>query len=229
MENIIQLKNIEKSYKLKKLAVPVLFEINLDINRGDMIAIVGPSGSGKSTLMNIIGLLDRPTKGEYFLEGEKLTLNMSDRKLAKIRAGKIGFVFQSFNLLPKQTTLENVLLPTAYAKRAPTAKKYALDLIEKVGLSHRTYHKPTEMSGGEKQRIAIARALINHPEIILADEPTGNLDSKSGIQILEILNKLNQEGKTILIITHNEKIAHQCQKIIRLFDGRIVEGVQDDK
>ncbi len=228
MNNIIQLNSIKKTYKLKKLEVPVLHGIDFIVQPGEMVAIVGPSGSGKSTLMNIIGLLDRPTEGEYLLDGELLTLNMSDRKLAKIRAEKIGFIFQSFNLLPKQTALENVMLPASYIKQDGTTKKTALELLKKVGLDHRVNHKPTEMSGGEKQRIAIARALINNPDVILADEPTGNLDSKSGRQIMEILKKLNDEGKTILIITHDEKIANQCQKTIHIFDGEVVEGEKND-
>lgn len=229
MKNIIQLKNVKKTYVLDKTEVPVLHNIDLEIGSGEMIAIIGPSGSGKSTLMNIIGLLDRPTSGEYFLEGEKLTLNMSDAKLAQIRATKIGFVFQSFNLLPKQTALDNVLLPTFYVKQTAKTKTNALDLLVKVGLGHRINHKPTEMSGGEKQRIAIARALVNNPDVILADEPTGNLDSKSGLAIMEILKKLNAEGKTILIITHDERIANQCQRTIRIFDGEIIEGESNEK
>jgi len=220
MKNIIELKNLAKTYQLKNLEVPVLHDINLEIKSGEMIAIIGPSGSGKSTLMNIIGLLDRPTSGEFKLKGETITLNMPDKKLAGIRAKTIGFIFQSFNLLPKQSSLANVLLPTAYLKQK-NANNKALELLKKVGLSHRLNHKPTEMSGGEKQRIAIARALINDPEIILADEPTGNLDSKSGQQIIDILKDLNKEGKTIIIITHDEKIAKQCMRTIRLFDGKI--------
>lgn len=227
MSEIIKLKNISKSYQLKSLEVPVLHHINLEIKSGEMIAIVGPSGSGKSTLMNIIGLLDRPTSGEYQLKNEEISLNLPDQKLALIRAKMIGFVFQSFNLLPKKDALSNVLLPTSYLKtKDKNHKKKALELLNKVGLSHRTNHKPTEMSGGEKQRIAIARALVNDPEIILADEPTGNLDSKSGQQVINILKSLNSEGKTVLIITHDEKIAHQCQRVIRIFDGR-VEGKDD--
>lgn len=223
MENIIELKNVSKIYQLKNLEVPVLHQINVEIKHGEMIAIVGPSGSGKSTLMNIIGLLDRPTKGEYRLKGENITLNLPDKKLAKIRACTIGFIFQSFNLLPKQSSLANVLLPTSYLKQKNSAAT-ALSLLKKVGLEHRLNHKPTEMSGGEKQRIAIARALVNDPELILADEPTGNLDSKSGQQIMEILKTLNSEGKTILIITHDEKIAKQCGRTIHLFDGKISGG-----
>ena len=229
MENIIELKEVSKNYRLKNLDVPVLHDINLQVAAGEMIAIVGPSGSGKSTLMNIVGLLDRPTSGEFILKGEKITLNMPDKKLAKIRAKTIGFVFQSFNLLPKQDALDNVLLPASYLKsRGISPKKNATELLKKVGLEHRISHRPTEMSGGEKQRIAIARALINNPEIILADEPTGNLDSKSGQQVIDILKSLNDEGKTVLVITHDERIAGQCGRTIRLFDGKIV-GEKNDK
>lgn len=224
MQNIIELKKVNKTYRLNKLEVPVLHDIDLQISSGDMVAIVGPSGSGKSTLMNIIGLLDRPSSGEFWLKGEKITLNMPDKKLAVIRAKTIGFVFQSFNLLPKQNAINNVMLPASYIKkRGSSPKKQAEALLKKVGLEHRLAHRPTEMSGGEKQRIAIARALINNPEIILADEPTGNLDSKSGQQVIDILKTLHQEGKTVLIITHDEKVASQCQRTIRLFDGKVVE------
>ena len=223
MDNIIELKNISKSYRLKNMEVKVLRDINLGIKKGEMVAIVGPSGSGKSTIMNIVGLLDRPTAGQYFLQGEEIKLDMPDKKLAKIRAKTIGFVFQSFNLLPKQDALSNVVLPTSYIKSSSkSAKKSALSLLKKVGLDHRVFHKPTEMSGGEKQRIAIARALVNDPELILADEPTGNLDSKSGQQIIEILKQLNSEGRTVMIITHDDKIAKQCNRTIKLFDGRIL-------
>lgn len=224
MKNIIELKKVDKTYLLNRLEVPVLHDINLKIASGELIALVGPSGSGKSTLMNIIGLLDRPSSGDYFLEEEKITLNMPDQKLAKIRAGKIGFIFQSFNLLPKETALENVLLPANYKKQQSNARTRAMELLKKVGLEHRINHRPPEISGGEKQRIAIARALINDPEIILADEPTGNLDSKSGHQIIDILKQLNAEGKTIIIITHDERIADKCKKTIRIFDGRITGG-----
>lgn len=220
---IIKFSNIEKIYQLKGLEIKVLSNINLEIKKGDLIAIVGPSGSGKSTLMNIIGLLDRPTKGDYLLENEKITLNMSDKKLAKIRAEKIGFVFQSFNLLPKETAFGNVMMPSIYDSQNNAAKR-ARRLLREVGLEERCDHKPNELSGGENQRVAIARSLINDPEIILADEPTGNLDSKSGKQVIEILKKLNKEGKTIIIITHDEKIAEGCPRIIRLFDGKIQGG-----
>lgn len=220
----IELKNINKIYTPGKLKVPALVDINLAIEKGDLLAIVGPSGSGKSTLMNIIGLLDHATKGELLIAGQPLDLKMPDRKLAGLRSKKIGFVFQTFNLLPRLTALQNVLLPTAYAKpQIPDRKNKAIELLKKVGLADRSMHKPTELSGGEKQRVAIARALINDPEIILADEPTGNLDSKSGQEIINILKDLNSEGKTVLIITHDEKIAKQCDKTIKIFDGKITE------
>ncbi len=221
MNNIIELKKIFKAYKLGKMEVPVLFEINLEIKKGDMLAIMGPSGSGKSTLMNIIGLLDRPSSGELVLGGNPITLSMSDRKLAKLRNQKIGFVFQTFNLLSKVSAMSNVLMPTIYNPKKINYTERAIHLLKEVGLEKRINHKPTELSGGEKQRVAIARALINDPEIILADEPTGNLDSKSGEAILEILAKLHKKGKTVIVITHDAKIAKLCQKIIHIFDGKI--------
>jgi len=225
MKNIIEFKKISKTYQLKNLKVPVLHDIDMQIEPGEMVALIGPSGSGKSTIMNIIGLLDRPTSGKYYLQGEEITLDMPDKKLAVTRARTIGFVFQSFNLLSKQNALSNVSLPTSYSSTSEKASRIsASSLLKKVGLEHRIYHKPTEMSGGEKQRVAIARALVNNPDIILADEPTGNLDSFSGQQIMDILIKLNKEGKTILIITHDEKLAKQCKRTIHLFDGRIKEG-----
>ncbi len=173
--------------------------------------------------MNIIGLLDRPTSGELIIAGKRITLNMSDKMLATLRSDSIGFVFQTFNLLPKLTALSNVLVPTAYSKKVKT-KRYdrARELLEKVGLSAREKHRPTELSGGENQRVAIARALINDPDIVLADEPTGNLDSKSGEGIIKILEDLNNEGKTVIIITHDEKIAKKSRRIIEILDGRIV-------
>lgn len=223
--NIIELENVSKTYKTGNIEVPALKNIDLSIEKGDLIAIVGPSGSGKSTLMNIIGLLDRPTGGVYKIDNDPLTLSMSDNKLSSLRAEKIGFIFQSFELLPKLTALKNVLLPLAYAKQNKARRREnALKILEKVGLGKRLHHKPTELSGGEKQRVAIARALLNDPDIILADEPTGNLDSKSGSQIMEILQNLNKEGKTILVITHDEKIAAICHRKIYLFDGEITKG-----
>ncbi len=219
----IELKKIAKTYSTGKLVVPVLSGIDLSIDEGEIVSIMGPSGSGKSTLMNIIGLLDRPTSGELIIAGKRITLNMSDKMLATLRSDSIGFVFQTFNLLPKLTALSNVLVPTAYSKKVKT-KRYdrARELLEKVGLSAREKHRPTELSGGENQRVAIARALINDPDIVLADEPTGNLDSKSGEGIIKILEDLNNEGKTVIIITHDEKIAKKSRRIIEILDGRIV-------
>ncbi len=223
--NIIELKNVDKIYKNGPLMVPALLDINLAIKKGDMVAIMGPSGSGKSTLMNIIGLLDRPSAGELKIDNEPIDLSMSDNKLARFRGKKIGFVFQTFNLLPRLSALENVLVPTTYQKgKRGQVREKALNLLNQVGLKERARHKPSELSGGERQRVAIARALVNDPEIILADEPTGNLDSKSGGEILEILKSLHREGKTIIIITHDEHVAKQCKAIIHLFDGRLERG-----
>lgn len=222
MPKIVELKNVSKTYKSGKLEVPVLHNINIQIEKGEMVAIMGPSGSGKSTLMNIIGLLDRPTEGQLKIDGENIDLSMSDAKLARLRSKKVGFVFQTFNLLPKLTALKNVLVPSTYVGGdKKEEQKKALDLLGQVGLEKRIKHNPTELSGGERQRVAIARALMNDPEIILADEPTGNLDSKSGEEILNILKDLNKQGKTLLIITHDENIAKHCQRIIHIKDGRI--------
>lgn len=221
----IEMKQVQKIYQTGKLMVPVLLGIDMSIEKGEMVAIMGPSGSGKSTLMNVIGLLDRPTQGELFLDDAAIDLSMSDSKLAKLRSQKIGFVFQSFNLLPKMTALSNVLLPTIYTKgnRREQAKR-AKRLLELVGLGERIDHRPTELSGGEKQRVAIARALINDPEIILADEPTGNLDSKSGKEVMDVLKQLHQKGKTVIIITHDQAVADLCQRIIRIKDGKVEGG-----
>jgi putative ABC transport system ATP-binding protein len=221
--SLIKLTNVSKEYSLNhKNAEQVLKNINLEINSREMVAICGPSGSGKSTLMHIIGLLDRPSTGEIQIAGEPITLSMSDKKLATLRNQKIGFVFQTFNLLPRLSALENVMLPTIYDKRdKPYAFCRALSLLKKVGLGNRLKHKPTALSGGERQRVAIARALINDPDIILADEPTGNLDSVTGGQIMEILKDLNKNGKTLIIVTHDDKIASLCQRVIRILDGQI--------
>lgn len=221
----ITLTNLEKIYATGELTVPVLRSINLKIHSGELIAIMGPSGSGKSTLMNIIGLLDRPTKGEVQIAGQTISLDMSDTTLAHMRSDKIGFVFQSFQLLPRLTALENVLLPTLYRKegRADRVKR-AQELLARLGLAERGNHHPTEMSGGERQRIAIARALMNNPEIILADEPTGNLDSKAGNQVMDVLEDLAKEGKTVVVITHDKAIAERCQRTVHIFDGTITQG-----
>lgn len=218
----IELKNIDKVYQTGKLKVKAVCGVSLKIQKGSITAIMGPSGSGKSTLMHIIGLLDRPTRGDLFIEGEKIDMKMPDRKLARLRLKKIGFIFQQFNLLSRATALSNVLMPTSYSSVSKKiAQKRANDLLKKVGLSDRQKHKPSELSGGEMQRVAIARALINDPEIVLADEPTGNLDSKSGQEIMKILLNLNKEGKTIVIITHDQKIADYAQKTIHILDGKI--------
>lgn len=219
---MVILKNVDKVYYTGDITVNALKNISLTIEDGELIAITGPSGSGKSTLMNLIGLLDRPSSGSLSLAGQEVTLNMSDKRLARMRSHNIGFVFQSFHLLPRLSALDNVLLPTIYSNK-PDSTARAESLLERVGLEDRMSHRPNELSGGEKQRVAIARALINDPEIILADEPTGNLDSKSGEAILRILHELHENGKTIIVVTHDNAIAKQTQRNIRLFDGEILE------
>lgn len=222
MQHIIQVKNLTKIFK-EGVEIKALDGIDLEIKSGEMVAIMGPSGSGKSTLMNIIGLLDRPTAGEVIIDNENVSLKMSDKKQALFRSKKIGFVFQTFNLLPKISAIQNVILPTSYIKeKKELSKKKAEKLLTEVGLKKRINQKPPKLSGGEKQRVAIARALINDPEIILADEPTGNLDSKSGQEIISILKNLNKKGKTIVVITHDEKIAKQCERVVKLLDGKLL-------
>ncbi|NQU99703.1 MAG: ABC transporter ATP-binding protein [Parcubacteria group bacterium] len=221
--SLIKLKNIKKTYDLGKLKVEALRDVSLEVKSGDFIALMGPSGSGKTTLMNLIGLLDTPTNGSYLLSKEKVD-KKSARELARIRNNKIGFVFQLFNLLSRHSALENVMLPLSYNKKKinyKDRKGRAEKVLKEVGLSHRIKHKTNELSGGEQQRIAIARALINNPSIILADEPTGNLDTKKGLEIMEILKILNKSGKTIIMVTHEEEIAEYAKKIIRLKDGLI--------
>ncbi|MGB9824790.1 MAG: ABC transporter ATP-binding protein [Candidatus Hydrothermia bacterium] len=220
---IIELKEIKKTYFLDHVPVEVLRGIDLEIEEGSYISIMGPSGSGKSTLMHIMGCLDTPTSGTYFLEGVPVH-TLDDVKLAEIRRKKIGFVFQNFNLLPRITALENVELPMIYAKIPPKERKErAKFLLERVGIGHRILHRPTELSGGERQRVAIARALANNPKIILADEPTGNLDSNSAREILNIFQELNEEGRTIVLVTHDPEVAKRAQKIIRIRDGLITQ------
>ena len=217
---MIQLENITKIYRMGKVEVPALRGIDLTINQGDMVAIIGASGSGKSTLMNIIGFLDKPTAGKYMLEGMDAS-HLNDNKLAEMRNKKIGFVFQTFNLLPRASALSNVELPLLYSGSRQRRKR-SLEALERVGLGARANHKPTELSGGEQQRVAIARALVNQPSLILADEPTGNLDSAATTEITRLFSQLHQEGITVILVTHEMDVARQTQRIIRLLDGRII-------
>lgn len=220
---VIALKNIVKNYRLGKEEVPVLKGISLSVERGEFLSIMGPSGSGKSTLMNILGCLDRPTSGSYELDGKEVA-QLSDDQLAQTRNQKIGFVFQSFNLLTKLSTLENVKLPMIYAGTPePKRTEYARELLTQLGLGERLHHLPTELSGGQRQRVAIARALVNHPAIIMADEPTGNLDSKSGAEVMEIFTELHRQGRTILLVTHEADIAAYAQSHIVLRDGIVTQ------
>ncbi len=215
-----EFKNVTKIYRMGQYEVRALDGVSFNISEGEFVAIMGPSGSGKSTAMNIIGCLDRPTSGEYILEGVNVA-NLSDNEAAKIRNGKIGFVFQTFNLLPRTTAVENVELPLIYAGAAKNRRQRALQALDKVGLSERWHHKPNELSGGQQQRVAIARALVNDPAIILADEPTGNLDTKSGNQIMKLFRELNDSGITIILVTHEMEIGNQSSRIIRFRDGHI--------
>ena len=220
---LISLKSIYKIYNVGGEEVRALDGIDLDINENEYLAIMGPSGSGKSTLMNMVGCLDTPTSGIYEFEGEMVQV-MDDPQLASIRNRKIGFVFQTFNLLPKATAQHNVEIPLVYANiRKRQRVEMASKALESVGLSDRSHHRPNELSGGQRQRVAIARALVNNPSIILADEPTGNLDSKSGHEIMNILDDLHQKGNTIILVTHEDDIAQHAHRIIRLFDGKIIE------
>lgn len=220
---LISLKNIFKIYNVGGEEVRALDGIDLDILENEYLAIMGPSGSGKSTLMNMIGCLDTPTSGIYEFEGEMVQV-MDDSQLASIRNRKIGFVFQTFNLLPKATAQHNVEIPLVYANiQKKNRTKMATDALESVGLADRLHHKPNELSGGQRQRVAIARALVNKPSIILADEPTGNLDSKSGSEIMTILDDLHKNGNTIILVTHEDEVAQHAHRIIRLFDGKIIE------
>ncbi len=222
MRPVVELREVWKIYHLDGVSVEALKGVNVQVAKGEFIAVLGPSGSGKSTLLHIMGLLDRPTKGEVLLEGKNVA-NMSDSALSSLRNSYIGFVFQTFNLLPHLTALENVALPLLI-KGVPKEEreKRAQEMLEKVGLGERLLHKPSELSGGQRQRVAIARALINNPKLILADEPTGNLDSKTGAEILELFSSLHEEGATIVIITHDDYVANKSERIIRIKDGVIL-------
>ncbi len=220
---MIQLSNITKIYRMGEVDITVLSGVSLSIKRGEFIAIMGPSGSGKSTLMNIVGCLDRPTSGVYRFETKEIS-TLSNDELACVRNVKIGFVFQTFNLLPSFSALKNVEMPLIYSGIPARERRVrAMPLLEKVGLSERMHHKPTELSGGQQQRVAIARALINNPPLLLADEPTGNLDSRSGEEILDILSGLNIQGVTIIIVTHDQNVAARCKRRIHLKDGMIIK------
>lgn len=220
-DNVINAQNITKVYQMGEVKVNALCGVSLNIGRGEVVAIMGPSGSGKSTLMNVIGCLDRPTSGTYYLDGQ-LVSNMTDDQLASVRNKKVGFVFQNFNLLSRSTALINVELPLRYAGITERRREKAVQALESVGLGDRVNHKPSELSGGEQQRVAMARAIINNPSMILADEPTGNLDSKSGKEIMQLLLNLNNEfGTTLIVVTHDSKIAKLTERVIELYDGSV--------
>jgi putative ABC transport system ATP-binding protein len=226
---IIHLDHIKKSYIMGKQVLPVLKGVSLDIFKNEYVALMGPSGSGKSTLMNIVGCLDTPTAGNYILNGKDVS-KMDDNDLADIRNKEIGFVFQQFNLLPRLTALENVALPLIYAGQSKKLRnERALHVLDMVNLSDRSHHKPNELSGGQSQRVAIARALVNDPAIILADEPTGNLDTKTSYEIMEIFNAIHNSGNTIVLVTHEEDIANHAHRIIRLRDGIIETDMKNEK
>ncbi len=221
---ILDLQHIYKDYQQDKLVVPVLKDICLQVKEGEYVAIMGPSGSGKTTLMNIIGCLDRPTSGTYELAGEDIS-KYKDKDMSNVRLRSIGFVFQSFHLLPRQSALENVALPLSYAGvKKKERKELATRALERVGLGDRLNFKPTQLSGGQKQRVAIARAMVNNPRILLADEPTGALDSKSGKQIMELFETLHEEGVTIVMITHDKAIASNAKRVVHIIDGEITQG-----
>ena len=221
MSNVISVKNLEKIYTDGEVATPALSGVSFDIHEGEFVAIMGPSGSGKSTMLHILGMLERPTGGQYLLEGKDMN-SYQDDELAHLRNKKFGFIFQAFNLLARTSVLENVKLPLAYAGIAETEQnKMAVKAIDAVGLGHRLHHESSRLSGGEKQRVAIARALVNNPAVIFADEPTGNLDSKSGGQVMEFIDKLHDQGHTIIFITHETYTAEYAERIIRLRYGKI--------
>lgn len=229
MNRVIEIHNIVKNYQIGTVIVRALRSVTLNINKNEYVAIMGPSGSGKSTLMNLLGCLDTPTSGSYILNGTDVS-KMDDDLLAEIRNKEIGFVFQTFNLLPRYTALENVTLPLIYAGiQKAEREKMAIETMEHVGLGDRMEHKPNELSGGQRQRVAIARALVNNPSIILADEPTGNLDSKTSIDIMGLLDEIHRNGNTVIVVTHEADIARHAARIIRLFDGEVAEDIPNEK
>ncbi len=224
---LIELEKIEKTYMIGEMKVPVLKGIDLSIGQGEYVALTGASGSGKSTLMNILGCLDRPTGGKYFFEGKEFGQASNDDR-ALLRNRRIGFVFQSFNLLPRTTALDNVIMPLSYTNeslRHSDAKQRGIEMLKRVGLDGRMHHTPAQLSGGQQQRVAIARALINHPPVLFADEPTGNLDSKTSVEVMKMFDELNAEGITIILVTHSFEVAHYAKRIIQIRDGEIVSGV----
>ncbi len=219
--DLVKLEKINKTYKMGDIVVNALSDINLQVKYGEYIAILGPSGSGKSTLMNVLGCLDKPSSGKYFLDNKDVS-DLSRNELATVRNQKIGFIFQSFNLLDYCSALENVALPLVYrgVSRAERLER-AREILEQVGLGDRVGHKPNELSGGQKQRVAVARALVSEPEVILADEPTGNLDSKSGEDVMNLFSKLSDSGKTIIVVTHDQKLAKRMRRVIEISDGKV--------
>jgi putative ABC transport system ATP-binding protein len=229
MSLVIKIRNITRDFPLGNEIVKVLMGIDLDIERGEYVALMGPSGSGKSTLMNLLGCLDTPTSGSYELNGKDVS-NMTDDELAEIRNKEIGFVFQTFNLLPRTTALENVALPMVYAGISKSNRKIrAEEVLAEVGLADRMDHKPNQLSGGQRQRVAVGRALVNKPSIILADEPTGNLDSKTSLEIMNLFNEIHKQGNTVIVVTHEEEVAEHAHRIIRLRDGMIESDTTKNK
>lgn len=223
---MLKINNLEKTYYSEKIAVTALKGVSFSVTKGSFVSIMGPSGSGKSTLMNILGCLDKPSSGQYILDDVDVS-GLNEKELSRVRNSKIGFVFQTFNLLPRVTCIRNVELPMIYAGvPEPERKAKAWEALAKVGLSDRAYHRPNEISGGQKQRVAIARALVNDPAIILADEPTGNLDTRSGEEVMDIFQDLNKEGATIVLVTHENDIAKHTGRIIRFRDGHLIEDQQ---